>query len=118
MAEQIVLVEDDDALSNALVFGLGLEGFHVQAHKSASSVCVSGLPKVGCLVIDYRLPGENGLSLLARLREGGVTLPAIVITSHASPLTQQRTNMLSATLVEKPLLGDALLSAIRGALTR
>lgn len=67
-------------------------------------------------MVDDRLPGESGLSLLARLRTTGVALPAIVITSHPSPVTRRRVAMLSADLIEKPLLGDALIGAIRTAL--
>lgn len=111
-----MLVEDDDALLKALSFALSLEGFDVQAHRSANSIFVEQLPKTGCLVIDHWLPGETGLSLLARLRAAGVTLPAIVTTSHPTTITRRRVAMLSAILIEKPLISDALVGAIREAL--
>lgn len=114
--EQVILVEDDDALLQALNFALSLEGFNVVAHRSASSISADQLPTTGCLVIDHWLPGETGLSLLARLRTTGVALPAVLITSHPSAITRRRAAMLSATLVEKPLIGDALVGAIRAAL--
>ena len=115
-SEQLVLVEDDDALLEALSFALSLEGFDVTAHRSANSISADQLPTAGCLVIDHWLPGETGLSLLARLRTAGVALPAILITSHPSTITRRRATMLSAAVVEKPLIGDTLIAAIRAAL--
>lgn len=112
----IVLVEDDAALSKALAFALDLEGFDVEVHKSAATVRPEDIPATGCLVIDYKLPGENGLSLLARLRAADVKLPAIVTTSHADVFVRSRSAALFASIVEKPLLGETLILAIREAL--
>lgn len=104
-------MEDDDALLAALTFALSLEGFEVQDHCSAHSVSADELPQKVCLVIDDGLPGESGLSLLARLRTSEVLSPAIVITSHPNPITRRRVATLGATLIEKPVIGDALAHA-------
>jgi hypothetical protein len=45
-----------------------------------------------------------------------VTLPAVLITSYASPALHDRARGVQAAVVEKPLLGDALVSYIRQAL--
>ena len=117
-AQIVVVVDDDEALLEALSFGLELEGFEVQSHRSAGTVHAETLPKTSCcLVIDYKMPGLNGTDLLARLRRQGVELPAIIITSHARPDILARCHALGAAVVEKPLLGDGLLIAIRTALS-
>ena len=36
----------------------------------------------GCLVLDVRMPGMNGLDFQQRLDELGVRLPAIMMTTH------------------------------------
>lgn len=115
--ETIVIVDDDPGLLGALKFGLEMEGFVVQAHAAADTIRTGDLPKRNaCLVIDYRLPGLNGLELLRRLRANNVSLPAIIVTSH--PLADLSNNIkgLDAVLIEKPLLGSVLVSAIRHAL--
>lgn len=112
-----IVVDDDEHLLNALKFSLELDEVQVVGHRSAETVNASALPADNaCLVLDYRLPAANGLDLLARLREEGVTLPAILVTSHASAIVRNLARSAGATLVEKPLLGDTLLTAIRQAL--
>ena len=116
-APTLVVIDDDAALLGALKFDLEMEGFTVQTHAAGSRLRPERLPKDnGCLVIDYRLPGLNGLELLRRLRDGGVRLPAIIITSNPSRSLYARSARLDASIVEKPLLGDVLLSGIRLAL--
>lgn len=112
-----IVVDDDEDLLAALRFSLELDGLRVEAHRSPETVRLAALPTGNaCLVLDYRLPSANGLDLLARLRAGGVTLPAILITSHASPLVRDAARTAGAVLIEKPLLGDTLVRAIHAAL--
>ncbi len=111
---KIILVDDDAALLRALGFSLELEGFAVEKHRSSATVRRDHLPKAGaCLVVDYYLPGKNGLQFLEQLRSEGVTLPAIVITSHAGPVLRNLARRVSASVVEKPLLGSELIAEIR-----
>lgn len=114
---KILLVDDDAALCDALQFALELEGFVVETYASAEAL--SGrhdLPGEGCLVVDYRLPGIDGLALLRNLRRRDVRLPALLITSNPAASLQRQAARLGVPIVEKPLLGDALLSSIRSAL--
>lgn len=113
-----IVVDDDEDLLAALRFSLELDGLRVETHRSSETVDLAALPTAhACLVLDYRLPTANGLDLLARLRAGGVALPAILITSHASLPVRESARAAGALLVEKPLLGDTLVEAIRATLT-
>jgi FixJ family two-component response regulator len=113
----VVIVDDDEALRRALRFDLELEGLSVQTFAGARDIDWEQLPgDHACLVIDYRLPGIDGVELLRRLRSQGVMLPAIVITSHPSGILKAQISRLGATLIEKPLLGDQLIGSIRAAL--
>jgi two-component system, LuxR family, response regulator FixJ len=112
--QRVVIVDDDLPLLSALQFALELEGFAVEAYRGGGEVLSSlDLPAAGCLVIDYHLLGMNGLDLLAALRSRRVDLPAILITTHPSSELRQRAAAQGMQIIEKPLLGDALLEAIR-----
>ena len=114
---EVVVVDDDPAVLGALKFALELEGFSVADYRSGSELLAqSELPQAGCLVIDFRLPDMNGLDLLAALRRSGVTLPAILITTNPSALIRANAAAAQVPIVEKPLLGNALVDGIRGAL--
>ena len=113
----VVLVDDDPALANALEFSLGLEGFDVHAYRDGEALLAGRpLPLRGCLVVDYNLPGMDGLALLERLRLADVHLPAILITTNPRQNLRLRAAAAGVPIVEKPLLTDALLTSVREAL--
>lgn len=118
-APMLLLVDDDPAVLASLIFSLELEGFEVEAFDSGESlVAQAKLANPACLVIDYRLPGIDGLSLLRVLRERGETCPAVIITSNPTRSVRQRTTDAGAVLIEKPLLSDCLTVAIRHLIER
>lgn len=113
----VVIADDDAALCAALEFSLEAEGYAVETCGSGEALLLKDLPLArACLVIDERLPGVTGLDALAQLRRRGVRLPAFVITSNPGPVTRANADALGAPIVEKPLLGDALLDRIRSVL--
>ncbi len=113
----VILVDDDPAVAHAVQFSFDLEGLDVRKFTDAESLLASGpLPDKGCLVIDYQLPGVDGLVLLERLRENGVRMPAVLITTNPRPHLRARAAAAGVPIIEKPLLTDGLLSAVRSAL--
>lgn len=110
----VFVVDDDAGLRGALQFALELEGFAVSAYGSgAECLAEPALPECGCLVVDFNLPDMTGLELIDSLRSRAVNLPAILITSHPSQGLRRRAAEAGLPIVEKPLLGDGLLEAIR-----
>ncbi len=113
-APRLLLVDDDPAVRASLQFSLELEGFAVDMFDSAEAVAAaSDLDDPACLVLDYRLPGSDGLSLLGLLRERGLSCPAVVMTTNPNRSARARVSDVGAVLVEKPLLCDSLSAAIR-----
>lgn len=114
---RVILVDDDPAVTRAIEFSFGLEGLQVSAFPDAAHLLDSpGLSEAGCLILDYQLPDMDGLHLLARLREDGVTAPAILITSNPKRVLRQQAAEAGAPIIEKPLLSDALLDSVKRAL--
>lgn len=112
----VVIVDDDPAVCNSLKFSLELEGFAVRTYRSGMQLLDSGeLPDCDCFVIDQRMPGLTGIELIARLRQREVATPAILILTQANAVLTARAKLANVPIVEKPLLGNALVDRIREA---
>jgi len=110
----VVVVEDDRAVLNALAFALDAEGFHVRVFETANCAwSADGLNDADCMVVDQMLPDQPGLDLLSRLRQRGVTTPAVLITTNPTMRLRAQAAGLNVPVVEKPLLGDQLFDQIR-----
>jgi FixJ family two-component response regulator len=112
----IVLVDDDPAVLVSTRFMLEVEGYMVLAHATGDALLASGVPAhATCLVIDYFMPDGNGLDLIERLRRDGVSTPAVLITGRLQAALTHRARAAQVPVVEKPLLGRALIEAIMAA---
>lgn len=109
----VLVVDDDPALLGALEFALQAEGYRVCSCANAEAALQVPADRVGCLVIDYKLPDIDGMDLAGRLRSAGVTAPLILITTNPDARCRTRAARDGAVIVEKPLLGDRLLRQIR-----
>src|SRR5262249_53583949 len=80
VAKQVVLIIDDDpTVRSSLKFSLEVEGFTVRAYSGPHEFLnEADLPAKSCLLVDYYMPGMTGLELLARLRDRGVSIPAMI----------------------------------------
>ncbi|WP_349369275.1 response regulator [Salinarimonas sp.] len=113
----VILVDDDDAVRRALTFSLELEGLAVEAHADGPACLAAQTVEGGCLVVDYYMPGMDGVTLVERLRAAQRALPAILITAKADPEMRARADAAGIALVlEKPLEDAALIEGIRAAL--
>jgi two-component system response regulator FixJ len=111
------IVDDEEAVRNSLAFLLSTSGFAVRTHQSAMAFLeVAGEIRNGCLVTDLRMPDLSGVELLARLRERGAMLPAIVITGHGD--VQMAVDAMkngALDFIEKPFADDVLIASIERA---
>jgi FixJ family two-component response regulator len=109
----IVLVDDDPALVAALEFSFETDGFCVAGFASAEALLAGAPAACACLVIDQNLPGMSGVDLIESLWADGRRAPAILITTHPSVQLRARAARLGVEVVEKPLMGDALIWRVR-----
>jgi two-component system response regulator FixJ len=112
----VAIVDDDLAVCSSLKFSLELEGFTVFTYGSGAELLdVGDLGGFNCFVIDQRMPAMNGMELIAILRKRKVMTPAILIISQPNATLSARAGQADILIVEKPLLGNALVDRIREA---
>jgi len=115
----IVVVDDDAAVRGSLKFALEIEGFAVRTYPNGGDLLDDvRRADCACFIIDHRLPGKNGLEVVAELRKERIAAPVILITSHPTSVVQQRAAQAGVPIVEKPLLGNALIDRVRDVLAR
>ena len=119
--ERLVSILDDDESVRRSVANLLLSvGFAVAAFDSAESFLQAGRSRgTRCLVLDLKMPGMDGLGLLARLREMGRHIPAVILTAHGDDQVRERALRAGAVaFLDKPFGSAELIDAIRSAIRR
>jgi FixJ family two-component response regulator len=115
----IVVVDDDAAVRGSLKFALEVEGFAVRTYPGGVDLLGDvSRADCACFIIDQMLPGMNGLDVVAELRKERIAAPVILITSQPTRMVQQRAAQAGVPIVEKPLLGNALIDRVRNAVAR
>ena len=115
---QVVLIDDDPHLRQALSQTLDLAGLKVASLGDARDLAAR-LPAdwQGVVVSDIRMPGIDGLELLQQLRARDSELPVILITGHGDiQLAVQAMRAGAYDFLEKPFPSEALLDSVRRAL--
>ena len=115
---QVVLVEDDAGVRQALARLLKAAGCEVQVFASAEALMEAACARdADCLILDIQLPGLSGFELQEALERAGTRRPVIFITGHDEPAFRHKARSLEAAYLTKPLGGQALLEAIAAAIT-
>lgn len=79
---RVLVVEDNEALADALEKGLGAEGFDVDVSRDGPDGLWRGREfPYDVIVLDILLPGMNGFKVCQTLREEGVTTPILMLTA-------------------------------------
>ena len=116
----VTLVEDDDTLREAMVQALTLEGLAVNAFADAGSALKSLSPDFsGVVVTDVRMPGMDGITFFAHVRELDAQLPVILTTAHGDvDMAVAAMKDGAADFLTKPYASSALIQSIRLAADR
>ena len=116
----VFIVEDDQSVRDALCLLLGLQGHSVAMFADAESFLQSYRPTwYGCLLIDIRMPGMDGLALQKQLKKMGCRTPIIVMTGHGSVDSAREAFRSEAVdFLEKPIDHNRLLRAIEEAFSQ
>jgi two-component system response regulator FixJ len=113
--ERIVhLVDDDASVRRSVGFMLKTSGHQVQTYESGAELLKSSSQlERGCILLDIRMPGMDGLEVQQALQEKGVGLPVIIMTGHGDVGLAVRAMKAGAVdFIEKPFEKMALLSSL------
>jgi FixJ family two-component response regulator len=115
LQDLVLVVDDDQAVRDALKFALELDGLSVDTCDSGAELLRHPrLSSARCLVLDHQMPEMNGFAVLKELKRRNVTLPVILITTPLSRDVEQRALSAGvAGVLEKPLLENILIDKIR-----
>lgn len=114
---RVFLVDDDPDVREAIVFLLEAESVPVQAFCDPREMLAAVDANArGCLLLDVRMPGMDGLELHQALMKRGVDMPAVFISGHGDiPLAVRAVNAGAMDFIEKPFDDEVLLERIRQA---
>ena len=114
------LVDDDEAMRDALAWLLRSRGVESRAWDSAEGFLADYTPDMtGCLVLDIRMRAMTGLELFDRLREQGCRMPVIFLTGHGDvPQAVQALKNGAFDFLEKPFDDNQLADRVIEALAR
>lgn len=112
------IIEDDDAVRDSLQMMLESIGRQTKAFSNADSFLSSySQDMAGCIILDIRMPGMNGMELQRKLNEINSILPIIFVTGHGDvPMAVEAMQQGAVDFVQKPYREQELLDKITTAM--
>ena len=116
--QTVYVVEDDEAVRDSLELLLKSDGKPVKTYESANAFLKDYSDKMaGCIVLDIRMPGMDGMELQKKLNEKHSILPIIFVTGHGDvPMAVDAMKEGAVDFIQKPYREEALLKKIEAAL--
>ncbi len=114
----VFVVDDDAAMRSSVRWLVESGGLRVEEFSSAREFLDQGdLNRAGCLVLDIRMPGKNGLELQAELGDRDCHLPVLVVTGYADvPSVVRAMKSGAIDVLQKPCSDNELMDRIRQAI--
>lgn len=110
----VYLVDDDAAIRRSVGFMLKTSGHRVEPYESGNEL-LKNCTKLdeGCILLDIRMPGMDGLEVQQALQEKGVSLPVIIMTGHGDVALAVKAMKAGAVdFIEKPFEKETLLASL------
>lgn len=115
---KVFVVDDDESVRQSLESLLRSTGLTVFTFSSAAEfLAEKPAAKLGCLILDVKLPDLNGLELQQQMAEIGIELPIIFITGHGTiPMSVRAMKAGALEFLTKPFQAQELLEAVEAAI--
>lgn len=118
MSEPIVYIVDDDAaVRDSLTLMIEQAGIAVKSFENAKTFLDAYHPDFfGCIILDVKMPGIDGLRLQEELNWRKVALPIIFLTGHGDiPMSVKAIKNGAVDFLTKPVIRERLLVGVRAA---
>ncbi|SPW28396.1 Transcriptional regulatory protein fixJ [Edwardsiella tarda] len=116
MEQCIWLIDDDAAIRDSLSLLLSTVGWRTHAYENARifQQNAGDLSQLnGCMLLDIRMPGKTGLTLLEEWALQGLSLPVIVVTGHGNiDLCRRAFKNGAFEFLTKPIDADMLFEVV------
>jgi two-component system, LuxR family, response regulator FixJ len=119
-APSLFLIDDQEAVREALGEMLRVLGYRVEVHESADAFLAAFTgPRPGCIVADVRMPGMDGIELVRELSRRNIDLPVVLISGHGDvPMAVAAIKAGAEDFIEKPVDDAHLVAAVNRCLAR
>src|SRR5438270_4230492 len=116
----ILIIDDEMSIRESLETLLGMEGYNVEtAEAGEEGLSRLASAPVDLVLLDFALPGRNGLEILEEIRERDPNLPVIMITAYGTVENAVRAIRAGATnFIQKPWDNEKLLADVRACIAR
>ncbi|HZY50640.1 MAG TPA: response regulator transcription factor [Devosia sp.] len=113
-----VLVDDDQAVCEALGELLNSVGLDTMSFSSSTELLAAELPdRPSCIVLDVRMPGLSGLDLQHHLAAHGIRTPIVFLTGHGDiAMSVEAMKAGAIDFLTKPVRDQTFLDAVSKAI--
>jgi FixJ family two-component response regulator len=120
VAPVVHIIDDDDSVRLMLDTLLRSVKLNVRTYSSTEEFLKTNSSNApGCIVLDIRLPGVNGLDFQEQLQEIGISLPVVLMTGHGDiPMTVRGMKAGAVDFLPKPFRDQDMIDAVTKAINR
>jgi len=120
MNRRILIVDDATNVRLNYRITLETEGYEVfEAHSAEKALEQFLAQSFGLAILDMRMPGMDGLELLAKMRDTGITTPTLIVTAYSDvPHAVKAMKLGAIDFLQKPLIPEDLRNIVVDILKR
>jgi two-component system response regulator FixJ len=117
-ANEIIIVDDDPAVRDALSVVFSLEGYHVTSFGDGQSLLTAARARTpACIILDVHMPGRSGLDILRELNAQDYGAPIFIISGQGDiPMAVDAIKNGALDFIEKPFNADTVVTRVRDAI--
>src|SRR5882757_6611913 len=116
----VIVVDDDELMLASLRRVFTSAKLKAELYASGQDFLAQArLERAGCIILDVRMPGMDGLEVQVRLKQRGIDVPVIFLTGAADvPIAVSAMREGAVDFIQKPVDNKDLVARVRKAIDR